>query len=453
MTEGLGTTDVLIVGGGAIGLTTALELARRGHRPLLLERGPELLTGCSVGSAGLLSPGHSAPLANPSALREGIRFMFRRDSPFSMHPRPTLIPWLLRFMAACRASRVREGTRIIKELSLASTLMHEALAAQGLDTGFVKRGAINVYESDAAFEAGRREAEVYASEGIASRSLSTEEAQEVEPAIADRVVGAVHYPDEAHCEPSRFLQAIADAAREAGADLRQGVEVTGFSQDADGRVRRVETRDGPVLPDTVVIAAGAWTTPLSRALGVFIPIEGGKGYHVDFAITPGDPRIPVYMQEARVIATPFDGILRLSGTLQLTGLNERIDDVRVRATMAAGVRTLRDIAGRPTVEVWQGIRPCPPDGLPIIGVSDRVPNVVFASGHAMKGLHLAPVTARLVGQLVDGDTPDHDLAPMHPDRFRLWGRRKRDGRSVGEIDERPKAGSAADEDGRGGRPT
>ena len=137
----------------------------------------------------------------------------------------------------------------------------------------------------------------------------------------------------------------------------------------------------------------------------------------------------------------------------MTGLNERVDEIRVRATMAAGVRTLRGIAGRPTVEVWQGIRPCPPDGLPIIGASARVPNVVFASGHAMKGLHLAPVTARLVGQLLDGETPDHDLAPMHPDRFRFWGRRQRDRRSVGEAAERSKAGSVADEDGRGEGPT
>lgn len=451
MSEGLTAPDVLIVGGGAIGLTTALELARRGHRPVLLERGPELLTGCSVGSAGLLSPGHSAPLANPSALREGIRFMFRRDSPFSMRPRPTLIPWLLRFMAACRASRVREGTRIIKELSIASTRMHEAFAADGLDTGFVRRGAINIYETDAGFEAGRREAEAYRSEGILSRALGTEEAQEVEPAIADRVAGAVHYPDEAHCEPARYLLAIADAAREAGADLRQGVEVTGFTQDLEGRVQRVETREGPMAPGTVVIAAGAWTTPLAHALGVSIPIEGGKGYHVDLAIARDDPRIPVYMQEARVIATPFDGVLRLSGTLQLTGLNERIDEVRVRATMAAGVRTLRGIAGRPTVEVWQGIRPCPPDGLPIIGSAARVPNVVFASGHAMKGLHLAPVTARLVGQLIEGGSPDHDLAPMHPDRFRFW-RRRNGGRPGRREEERPMAGSKVDDEGQGGTP-
>ena len=420
------TPEVVIVGGGAVGLATAFELARRGVRPVLLERGPrDLSSGCSVGSAGLLSPGHSAPLASPSALRQGIAFMFRRDSPFSIRPRPRLIPWLVRFMAACRADQVREGTRVIREMSVLSLAMHEALAAEGLDTGFTRRGAINVYETQSAFEGGRREAAAYALEDIKSQVLDVVEAREVEPAIGD-VVGAVFYPDEAYCEPVRFLHAVADAAREAGADIRAGVEVTAIRR-RGGRVAGLETTSGPIAAGTVVLAAGVWTSTFARELRLRIPLEGGKGYHVDLPIAETDPKIPVYMQEARVIATPFPGVLRLSGTLQLTGLDERVDDVRVRATMNAGVRTLRGIAGRAPVEVWRGIRPCAPDGLPIIGRPERLDNVVLATGHAMKGLHLAPVTGRLVSEIVLGEPPSYDLKPMDPDRFRFPRRSRRSG--------------------------
>jgi D-amino-acid dehydrogenase len=408
--------DVLIIGGGAVGLSTALELARRGLRPLLLERGPGLTAGCTSGSAGLLSPGHSVPLATASSLRQGILFMFRRDSPFSLRPRPRLVPWLVRYMAACTPARVRAGTRVLQELSIDSLEMHRKLAAEGLDTGFEQRGAINVYETERAFEAGVRESEALRRDGFSSQVMQTAEARRLEPAIGD-VVGAVFYPNEAHCEPGRFLTAVRDAAVEAGADVRTGVEVSRVRR-RGSRIRSVETSAGMFAPGSVVLAAGAWSVTIARQLRVRLPLEGGKGYHVDLARTDTDPRIPIYLQEARVIATPFESTLRLAGTLTLTGLDERIDRVRVRATLDSGLRTLRGLRGRRVTGIWGGIRPCPPDGLPIVGRPAAVENLVVATGHAMKGLHLAPATGRLVADLLSGEAPSLDLAPIHPDRFR-----------------------------------
>jgi D-amino-acid dehydrogenase len=168
-----------------------------------------------------------------------------------------------------------------------------------------------------------------------------------------------------------------------------------------------------------VVANGVWAAQLSRRIGRHLPVEGGKGYHLDLELAGTDPTIPVYMQEARVIATPFENRLRLAGTLQLTGLDMRLDQVRVAATLNAGVRALRGIDPGRVTEVWRGIRPCTPDGLPVIGRSDRIQNAVFATGHGMKGLHLAPATGTLVADLVTGQDPMHDLAPFSPDRFRV----------------------------------
>ena len=149
-----------------------------------------------------------------------------------------------------------------------------------------------------------------------------------------------------------------------------------------------------------------------------------KGYHVDLERASSDPSVPIYMQEARVIATPFEDRLRLSGTLQLTGLDMRLDRVRAMATFDAGNRTLREISRSRVTEVWRGIRPCAPDGLPVIGRSGGIENVVFATGHAMKGLHLAPATACLVADLLTGTEPAMDMTPFRPDRFRaVLGRR------------------------------
>jgi D-amino-acid dehydrogenase len=416
--------DVAVVGGGSIGLMVALELARRGLRPVVLERAGDVLSGCSGGSAGLLSPAHSTPLATPGAVREGLRHMLRRDSPFSMRPRPGLLLWLLRFMAAARASRVVAGTEVLRQLSFSSLELHQALAAGGLDTGLRSLGAINVYETEQAFASGRTEAQVLAAHEIKAQVLSPEEARSLEPALSDRVVGAVFYPDEAQCEPERFMLAATEAANAAGAVIRTRAEVFDVRVRA-GRVTVLETTLGEVKPRDVVVANGAWAAQLSRRIGLSLPVEGGKGYHLDLEQARSDPTIPVYMQEARVIATPFDNRLRLAGTLQLTGLDMRVDRVRVAATLNAGVRTLRGIHLGRVTEVWRGIRPCTPDGLPVIGRSERIENVVFATGHAMKGLHLAPATGSLVADLVTGQTPAHDPGPFSPDRFGGLGSRIR----------------------------
>jgi D-amino-acid dehydrogenase len=416
--------EVAVVGAGSIGLMVALELTRRGARPVVLERAGDVLSGCSGGSAGLLSPAHSTPLATPGAVREGLRHMLRRDSPFSMRPRPGLLLWLLRFMAAARPSQVLAGTEWLRQLSFSSLKLHQALAAEGLDTGLRSLGAINVYETEAAFAAGRAEAAALAAHEIKSQVLGPEEARALEPALSDRVVGAVLYPEEAQCEPERFLRAAIEAATAAGAVVRTRAEVFDVRVHA-GRVTALETTAGEVRPHQVVVANGAWAAGLSRRMGLFLPVEGGKGYHLDLEQAGSDPVIPVYMQEARVIATPFEDRLRLAGTLQLTGLDMRLDRVRVAATLNAGVRTLRGIHPGRVTEVWRGIRPCTPDGLPVIGRSARIGNVVFATGHAMKGLHLAPATGSLVADLVTGQTPMHDVTPFSPDRFGELGRASR----------------------------
>ena len=421
MTRGSRSPDVAIVGAGSLGLMTALELARRGVRPVILERGPDVLSGCSSGSAGLLSPAHSTPLATPGAVREGLLHMLRRDSPFSMRPRPSLIPWLLRFMLAARGDRVRRGTELIRDFSFASLELHKELVRQGLDTGLEVLGAINVYETEKAYVGGLAEAEDLSSHGIKAQVMTADEARTFEPALSDAIVGGVFYPEEAQCDPERFMLAVADAAVEAGAELCTRAEVLDATV-SGGRVVRLVTTIGEIRPGQVVVANGAWTAELSRRLGLPIPVQGGKGYHVDLTPSEGDPAVPVYLQEARVIATPYANRLRLAGTLQLTGLSMRMDQVRVRATVRSGMRTLRGIEASRVTEVWRGIRPCTPDGLPILGRSERLANVVFATGHAMKGLHLAPETGRVIAQVALDEPPTRDLTPFSPDRFR-WGAR------------------------------
>jgi D-amino-acid dehydrogenase len=382
------TDDVVIVGGGAIGVCCALELARRGASVTLLERGPELASGCSAGNAGLICPSHSTPISSPAAVRNGLRWMWKRDSPFYLRPRPAVLPWLARFVLASR--RWEEGARTIRALSLESLELHAQLGGE-LETSFERTGTLNVYATPDGLEAGEREAEA---SGLRYTVLDTDATSALEPSLTGALVGSVHYPDEGRVDPKRFVEAVGRAAAEAGVEIRTGAEVRSLDE---------------LRAETVIVAAGAW----SRRL-VDLPLEGGKGYHLDYERSDDDPGIPTWVQETWTIATPLPGRLRLSGTLELAGLDLSISQPRVDAIRRGGERWFRGLADRRILETWAGLRPCLPDGLPAIG---RLGKTVVATGHAMKGVSLAPITGRLVAELLAGERPSFDLAPFDPARF------------------------------------
>lgn len=283
------TADVAVIGGGAVGVCTALELARGGSSVVLLERGAELAWGCSAGNAGIVGASHVVPLADPAAVRDGIRWLTHPDSPFYVRPRPRVLPWLLRFAAAALPARERRHRSVLHELASHSAALHASLAAAGLDAGYQRRGLLNVYRDGKAFarareELGRNGSRARAVNGTLPSGLR----------LTSDIAGAILDPDEAHCDPRRFVDAVGAQATEEGVDLRTGVEVLGLRR----RGRRIEslwTTAGDVVADEVVVAAGVWSAELARSLGVRLPLEGGKGYHVDFEARPGDPELPVWL--------------------------------------------------------------------------------------------------------------------------------------------------------------
>jgi D-amino-acid dehydrogenase len=407
----MGRPDVVVVGAGAIGAASAYELARRGVAVTVLERSSGA-GGCSYGNAGLISPSHTEALANPAALRSGIAWLTRRDSPFHVRPRPSLLPWLARFGVASLPRRSAVATATLRALTSVSLEAHEALARSGLPTSFTRRGILSVYESEAGFAAAR------ARSGAAARALGADDARALEPSLGPDIAGAILHPHEAHCDPGDLTTALVDGARNLGADVRTGVATLGLRR-SNGHVVELQTSAGVLRPQAVVLAAGAWTKALAAHAGVHLPLEGGKGYHLEMAA--GDarqPGLPMFLEEARVTATPLGGRLRLTGALELSGLDLRVDPVRLEAIGRAARRVLRLPSSTRPARVWRGLRPCAPDGLPIVGAADGIDNLYLATGHAMLGIALAPVTGEIVADLVTGATPRHDIERFAPSRFR-----------------------------------
>jgi len=216
--------------------------------------------------------------------------------------------------------------------------------------------------------------------------------------------------------PHLFVRELARLAGETGADIRTGhealrIEATG------GRVTRVVTTRGVFEPDTVVLAAGVWTVPVAGQLGLNLPIQAAKGYGLTVPRPEGVPDVPLYATERHVCVTPMGDVVRLAGTLELAGFDLSVRWRRVERIREGADRLIAGLGALEPTEVWRGLRPCTPDGLPIIGRSPRHDNVIVAAGHAMLGLGEGPITGRLVAQLVAGETPELDLDPLRVDRF------------------------------------
>jgi D-amino-acid dehydrogenase len=406
-------TEIVVVGAGAIGASAAYALALAGHEVVVLERGA-IGMGASAGTACMVTASHAERMATRGMLLEGIRFLPDPTGPFSLRPRPRLLPWLARFTAASLTGDAHGGTALLRRLAVESVELHRGWARE-LETGLVEAGTLNVYLSEAGL-AGRAAAVAeHRAAGFEVELLDAGELRERQPAILG-AAGAAFYPNDAHVDSLRFTQAAAEGARRAGAQVLEGVEVLGVRRTA--AELRVETTGGAIAAQRLVLAAGVWSPRLARDLELTLPLEGAKGYHVELDGLEETVRQPVYLYETRVVATPLAGRLRLAGTLELGSDPDAVGRRRVDAVVAAGRRHIAGVDGARVSHVWRGLRPMAPDGMPIIGHAPSDRRVIVATGHGVLGITLAPSTAELVASLAAGNELDPSLAALRPGRFR-----------------------------------
>lgn len=408
---------VAILGAGVVGLTTALHCARRGLRVVVVERKPRRRDGCSFGNAGLVVPSHFVPLAAPGMVAQGLKWMWRPDSPFYIKPRldADLAAWGLRFWRASTRRRVEAAAPLLRDLSFLSRQGFEDI---GLDVGLVRRGLLMLCKSSRAMDEEAHAAETARRLGIPAEILDARGLAALDPGATMDVIGGVHFPKDCHLPPGRYLATVEAELERLGVELIWETEISGAITEGR-RMRALQTSRGEVAADEFVLCAGVWSGGLGRSLGLKLPMQAGKGYSLTIEAPRQLPLISSICVEARIAVTPMDGALRVGGTMELAGLDESVSPRRVRAITREFARyfpsfTEGDFAG---IEPWAGLRPVSPDGLPYLGRPQRWDNLVVATGHAMLGLSLAPATARLVADLLTGATPPVDISLLSPDRF------------------------------------
>jgi len=419
--------DVLIVGAGVVGLSVAYYAAKKGHRVRVLDRDTPASMGCSYGNAGMVVPSHFVPLVAPGMIGLALRCMGDPESPFYMKPRPSaeLVAWAWRFCRSATADHVARTAPLLCAAHLGSRACFEDWAQNWNDDfGFARRGLLMLCKTDRGLEEEARTADVGRALGIPSHVLTADEARSLEPGLRMDVAGGVYFPLDCHLSPRSLMGALMRQLEKAGVEFSWETTVDGFREQS-GRIEAVRTSRGDVAADEYVLAAGAWSADLARALGLRLPIEAGKGYSLTLDSPRRMPRLCAILSEARVAMTPMGDSLRFGGTMELAGVDTEIDLGRVRGIAEAVGRYFPDFPPESfrNVRAWCGLRPCSPDGLPYLGRFTRPANLIAATGHAMMGVSLGPISGKLVAEILSDEPPSIPIGALSPDRYVRPGER------------------------------
>jgi D-amino-acid dehydrogenase len=413
-------TETLVIGGGAIGICCAHYLHQLGKNVTVIEKGA-LGSGASHGNAGLIVPSHSIPLAAPGVIAQGLKWMFDPESPFYIKPRldRNFLVWLWKFRGACNKTNVDRALPVLSRLNAASLeLFDELEKLDGVEFNYEKKGVIQIFKTRKALDKGVQAARRLQEFGVESRILKNEDLSPYSGEIRTACVGAILFPQDAQLIPDRFVHQLARYIEKAGVKLVTSAEIIGFAV-SGRRVTAVKTTRGDIDAQEVILAAGSWSTCLARELGIQLWMEPAKGYSVTFKRPPSCPELPFMMDETKVVLTPMDDMLRFAGTLELAGFDLSINNRRLQTVLKAVADYFPDfdLASPELIEIWRGLRPCSPDGLPYIGRPRGYDNVIVATGHGMKGISLAPVTGKIVSQLAAHRQPQVDMTALSVERF------------------------------------
>jgi D-amino-acid dehydrogenase len=311
--------------------------------------------------------------------------------------------------------------KVLAALGHASrALFDELMQTENLGCWFCRGGYYEIYLTEYGLNSAEKESRMLSRYGFHPEVVSGVELREREPAINDDVVGGIFYPAAATINPYQFVLEMKERAGRHGAKFQNESAVASL-QVTDGRIRGVQLQNGESIEaDSVVLATGAYAVPLLRNVGIRFPLQAAKGYHCDCETKPGGPPLLSHacvLGENMVFCTPMNGFVRFAGTLELSGMNHDIRRPRLEQLTKAAGRYLKTMEGATVKSEWCGLRPCLPDGLPAMGVVSRYPGLFVATGHAMMGLTLGPVTGKLVAECVLDGAPSMDITALRPDRF------------------------------------
>jgi D-amino-acid dehydrogenase len=361
------------------------------------------------------------PLASPGIIQKGLKWLLRNDSPFYIKPRLNLelMHWGWLFNKHANSRHVKKFAPILANLNNSSRDLYLELGSSlGNNFSHSSKGLLMLFQTSATKKEELEAAELAQKVGIDTQILSGDEVSGLDNGTSYNVKGAVYYPGDAFLDPGILMRTLEEKLIEKGVNIKKGVEISSL-EFGNGMITGAHSNDSSFEADEFVISAGVYSSILAKKLGIYLPMQGGKGYSVTIKKPESLPEICSILVESRVAVTPMSGNLRLAGTMEIAGLDQSISKNRVNGYLKSVENYLPDFKYEKMdyKGIWVGLRPCSPDGIPYIGRTKKYKNLIFATGHSMMGLSLGPVSGKIISDIVSNRNDFPDLNQLTPDRF------------------------------------
>ena len=413
-------SDVLVIGGGIIGLACAYYLAKAGKKVRLQEQnaiGAD--TAASYGNCGLVYISHLVPLCAPGTIRHELKRRLLGGSPLYIKLSPDIkrFKWLWNFARNCNTKHMAYAIRARANILQNSiSLLVRLFKEEHIECDWEEKGVLMVFKSPSEMQKYGKTNNLIKPYGLEAVSLVGNELFDLEPALHKDVYGAWFHNKDSHLRPDKLLSAWQQVLLKMGVAIEENCCLKDLVAE-DRRIHHAETTGGIYTADDYVLATGAWTPQLTARLKLSLPVEPGKGYSLTMTRPEGCPKIPCYFYEPSVVATPWKSGFRLGGTMEFSGFNSDIIARRIQNLTAAAKKYLRKPVGEPVMEEWVGMRPMVYDDMPIIDRAPNHPNLVVATGHGMQGISMATSTGKLVTEIITGQSPHIDVTAFGIQRF------------------------------------
>jgi len=412
------TQDVVVIGGGVIGLACAHYLRDAGVGVTVIDRG-KIGEGASHGNCGLLYFSDVIPLCSPGVVTNELIKTFKGTSP--LYIKPDLdIPkylWLLKFAMKCNLLHKKQAAKNKYELSMYSKELFKSLFESSfLPCDFEDVGVLTVFKEEKNFKAHTRTQEFLAGFGLQALEIAKERLLEIEPALLNDLAGAWLNKADWHLRPELFMRAWHKLLEKKGVTFRENCEVVDLSM-KNNSVYQVHTSQESLQVNSVVLATGAWTPGITRKLGLSLPVIPGKGYSITMERPEICPTYSCVLYEKNMVMTPWKSAYRLGGTMEFSGYSSSLNRIRINKLISGAKAYLKHPIGQPLIEEWTSLRPMTYDDMPVIDRAGHLENLIIATGHGMLGLTLATGTGKAVCDMVLGRPLEINIVPYSLKRF------------------------------------
>lgn len=414
--------NIAIIGGGFIGLCSAYYLSEQGHQVTIVDK-DIIGDACSLGNAGILVPSHFIPYVTAGLFANGPQAMTDNRSAFqaNLDNSAESHRWFDIFRSCANGEHAKYCAEILRDLhGTSKELFEEIREGSGFDFVMVNEGLLVVYRTKEVEEEEIEVAHMGRELGYDIEILSAEEVQERNPGFRIDVRGGVLFKSDAHIHPGDFMQSMMTLLHERGVEMIDGCPVEAFEEGKPGQITALFTPKGRIVADEFIVASGAWSGELLKQLNIQLPMRSGKGYSVTLSEPCTQSVMPLILAELRGAITPMGDSMRLGGTMELCGVDLSINQEKIDMLYNRIPEYLPDFPAELTTkeEIWSGLRPCSPDGLPYIGRLDGFSNLIAATGHAMLGISMGPITGKLVSEIVAGEETTLPIEQLNPNRYR-----------------------------------